>query len=976
MAAIGVFIALFVILILILPIVAIYKSVITSRRLVEIETKLEQLNQLLSNLSYLKDSAVSFGNKTSNEQGITTLLEPLTSIEPQTSNNDITPNITNETNSSLIQDEIPETRSVFQDNTLYTKTIETISDTNINNDLIDNLTPTLATRNTASMPSLSLIKSSDPQQSTPHDEVIKDNHLISLFKWFFYDNPIAKIGILLLFIGLGFLLKYSVEHSILSIEIRLIMSAVTSLVLLILGWKLRHKKTLYSLILQGGAVGIFYITILASVKFYTILPFSIAFVMLIVICLTSSALAILQRAMSLAIIGSIGGYLAPILISTHTGNYIGFFSYYILLSTGILLISIWQSWRILNLIGFSFTYFAAFLWGYNYYTLDNYLPCQILLFINMLIFGVLTIIDSLRNTQQGNNWCDVILLFGTPLLSFTLQYVITSHWSYGPAFSALGYGLFYLVITSLLLKRYPHYSRTLVMAFLAVGVGFVTLAIPFALSTKWTAIVWLLEGTCITWIGLLQKQRRFIWGGTAIVVLGIGSSYLAAYYQLLIKAYIKFSLVSFSMLFSILLLCCLVVGYLWQRYKPENTSWKLVSLFFLIAGIVSWFILVIMIVLVSPENIQALLKVDMDESILTFALISILIPLSVALWHIVAKRTGWQALGNVVWLLWPVMIIYFITQYIFLSFYVITFIGFWDVIVSNGTLLVITAYLLLRYVGEEINNIAVRSFLHVSALWCLLSLFVIPLFYWLLPYFYYEWSSLILVFFIAICLLTVTILFRKSIWPVINYRRSYLIYGMLPLIIPLILSLFDLNYSSGKVFLESLSCSVYLPLVNPLEEVALFSLLALIFWYRCAFNEKIKWERIFKRYIVKYSGWILIFLWVNGCLLRGIAEYDSIPWQADALWRSRLVQSVLSLFWSAVAFACMLIAGKTMQRKQWFYGAGILAVVLLKLLLVDSVDSNSLVRAITFIGVSILALLSAYFVPLPPQAQNNTAKDL
>lgn len=969
MAIIGVFIVISLLLIVILPIVALCKSVNTSRRLVEIEKQIYQLNQQLAALFYSEDKSVVSNNKKSTEH------VTATSIESLISTNDITLNNTNKINQTLVHHEVEKTHSVFRDNTLSTATNQTTYQPDINIKSNNELTTSLSTQNTASL-QLSLNKSSDSKQTTLTPDVIEDNYFISLFKWFISDNPIAKIGILLLFIGLGFLLKYSVENNKLSIEIRLIMSAFTSLVLLILGWKLRHKKTLYALILQGGAVGIFYITILASVKFYTILPFSIAFVLLIVTCLTSSALAILQRAMSLAIIGSIGGYLAPVLISTHSANYIGLFSYYILLSSSILLISIWQSWRILNLIGFSFTYLSALLWGYNYYTLDDYLPCQILLFVNMIIFGVLTIIDSFRKAQQGYNWCDGILLFGTPLLSFTSQYFITSYWTYGPAISALVFGLFYLIIVSLLLKRYPHYSRTLITAFLAIGIGFATLAIPLALSTKWTAIAWLFEGACITWFGLILKQHRFLWGGSAIVILGIGASYLA-FCQQLITIYIKFSLVNLSVLFSVLLLCCLFIGYLWQRYKPENTSWKTVSLFFLIISIISWFILIFMIAILLPDNTRFVFMVNMDQKILTFALISILISISAVIWLIVAKKTAWQALGNVVWLLWPVMILYFITLYIFLYFDIITLIGFWDVVVVNGSFLVITAYLLLRAVGEEINSNEIRTFLHVIAFWSLLSLLVISFIYLLLPHFSYEWSSLIYLLFIATCLLIVTLLFKKSIWPVVNYRRSYLIYGTIPILIPFLLSLFNLNYSSGKVYLEGLSWSVYLPLANPLEEVALFSLFVLLFWYRYAFNEKIKWERSFKHYIVKSSGWILIILWVNGCLLRSLAEYDSIPWQADALWHSRLVQAVLSLFWSAVAFACMLLAGKIKQRKQWFYGAGILAIVLLKLVLVDSVDSNSLVRAITFIGVSILALLSAYFVPLPPHTQSsNTAKDL
>lgn len=35
----------------------------------------------------------------------------------------------------------------------------------------------------------------------------------SLVRWFMQGNPLAKLGILLLFLGFSFLLRYTVEHS-------------------------------------------------------------------------------------------------------------------------------------------------------------------------------------------------------------------------------------------------------------------------------------------------------------------------------------------------------------------------------------------------------------------------------------------------------------------------------------------------------------------------------------------------------------------------------------------------------------------------------------------------------------------------------------------------------------------------------------------------------------------------------------------
>lgn len=80
----------------------------------------------------------------------------------------------------------------------------------------------------------------------------------SLFRWFMQGNPLAKLGVLLLFIGISFLLRYSVENRlfVFPVELRLVVVALFAIVMLVLGWRLRHKKPLYALIIQGGATGV------------------------------------------------------------------------------------------------------------------------------------------------------------------------------------------------------------------------------------------------------------------------------------------------------------------------------------------------------------------------------------------------------------------------------------------------------------------------------------------------------------------------------------------------------------------------------------------------------------------------------------------------------------------------------------------------------------------------------------------------
>lgn len=109
----------------------------------------------------------------------------------------------------------------------------------------------------------------------------------SLVRWFMQGNPLAKLGILLLFLGLSFLLRYTVEHALFPLELRLVAASLFAIVLLAVGWRLRHKQPMYALILQGGATGALYLTVFGAFRLWQMLPMTTAFALLVVICAAS-----------------------------------------------------------------------------------------------------------------------------------------------------------------------------------------------------------------------------------------------------------------------------------------------------------------------------------------------------------------------------------------------------------------------------------------------------------------------------------------------------------------------------------------------------------------------------------------------------------------------------------------------------------------------------------------------------------------
>ena len=83
------------------------------------------------------------------------------------------------------------------------------------------------------------------------------------------------------------------------------------------------------------------------------------------------------------------------------------------------------------------------------------------------------------------------------------------------------------------------------------------------------------------------------------------------------------------------------------------------------------------------------------------------------------------------------------------------------------------------------------------------------------------------------------------------------------------------------------------------------------------------------------------------------------------MFDSLFVQAMLSLVWSVTALLLMRHAVKRTARRLWLYGAGLLGVVVVKLLLIDLSNAGSVERIITFLGVGALMVGIGFLAPYP-----------
>ena len=150
-----------------------------------------------------------------------------------------------------------------------------------------------------------------PLPLAPREPDFLERQIKAARAWLFGGNTVARVGVVLLFLGLAFLLSYVSEQVTIPVELRYAAVGLAAVVLLVLGWRLRERRRNYGLMLQGGAVAILYLTIFAAMKLHPLIPPQAAFVMLVAVVAFSVILAVVQDALGLAAVAAAGGFAAP-----------------------------------------------------------------------------------------------------------------------------------------------------------------------------------------------------------------------------------------------------------------------------------------------------------------------------------------------------------------------------------------------------------------------------------------------------------------------------------------------------------------------------------------------------------------------------------------------------------------------------------------------------------------------------------------
>ena len=126
-----------------------------------------------------------------------------------------------------------------------------------------------------------------------------------------------------------------------------------------------------------------------------------------------------------------------------------------------------------------FTFTITGLWRATSYQRHDLWTADAFLILFFLMYVAVSILNCVRQPPNLKGYVSGSLVFGLPVVAFTLHATMISRIEYGLAWSAFALGAFYLLLGWTLFATRRDTFRLLVEAFAALGVIFASLAIPW-----------------------------------------------------------------------------------------------------------------------------------------------------------------------------------------------------------------------------------------------------------------------------------------------------------------------------------------------------------------------------------------------------------------------------------------------------------------------------------------------------------------
>jgi uncharacterized membrane protein len=367
------------------------------------------------------------------------------------------------------------------------------------------------------------------------------------------------IGIVVLVIGLSIGVKYAVDKELISQVTRIALAYTAGSILFFLSLLLRKKYQLFSSILFSGAMASLYFTTYAAFTYYNLLSFGTTFIIMVIITVCTSYTATIYNKQEIGLLGMVGAYAIPFLISANSEKVELFFSYILLINTGVVFLSIRKAWKEMSQLALLVTWILFIGWLYTRYEKGS----LVIAIVIMSIFYSMFLLNAFFIRSKGSRVLPrgAIHILGVNNLALYISSLLI--FSYGKLDIGISITTLYVTIvlaifTLASIFLFPA-DRLLQKTLAIQSLTLLILFIMFQWTGMKVTLIWASISSLLFIVGLYSRQYWLRLSAVVLMTLTLGKL-------------LSFDINTFTMIqkiISFIVIGCLllIVSFLYQKLK-------------------------------------------------------------------------------------------------------------------------------------------------------------------------------------------------------------------------------------------------------------------------------------------------------------------------------------------------------------------------------------------------------------------------
>jgi len=340
-----------------------------------------------------------------------------------------------------------------------------------------------------------------------------------------------RIGIIATLVGISYFLKYAFENNWIGPGGRIAIGLLSGLAIVLWSERFRSKGHLgFSWSLNAVGIGAMYLSLWAAFQIYHLIPDLVAFAAMVLVTAFTAALALWQDAPILAALALAGGFVTPVLLSTHQNREMELFTYVAVLDIATVALVAFRPWQRLLTGAYIGTQILFWGWYISFYRAEALGTTTAFATVFFLAFLIAPLVARLPEAGGLSRILVFIPLLNAAVYFLTLYVLLEDKHHELLAWIAVALAATYLLMARQLESRGVRDSssaRLLDFIYIALAVGFLTTAIPLKLSAQWITFGWLVESAVLLYVA--HRLFNGFLRALALVALVLGVVRLVAW---------------------------------------------------------------------------------------------------------------------------------------------------------------------------------------------------------------------------------------------------------------------------------------------------------------------------------------------------------------------------------------------------------------------------------------------------------------